>query len=466
MVTYSGRALELEISDGGRVLAGGRGGSAPVGGNGLAGMRERVLLYGGELAAGPGPGGGFRVSARIPLDRTVDERAAEPVEASTIEPRHRERWFDPGLATILFAVAETELVLVTHGRPPAGDALLLAGLTVPIAWRRRAPLGVAGAVMSVLVACSFGTNPVLGVVQSPILVALAVSYTVAAYSSSGRARVGLAVCLVGPELAVLIAAGGVGAAEISLVVPVVAWVDGRAVRVYRDRGDEMSRTSERIASEQKHRERLAVVDERTRIARELQAAVARSVSTMVVQSEAAERLLVTDQPQARDAMEAIEKTGRRALDEMRRILGVLRDPEHEPDLAPQPGVGQLYALIEDARASGRPVELRVEGDSRPLPASVDLSIYRILQEALASTGNPNDTTAPIAVIVSFGERDVALDVTARWPAPISWPTVTMRERAALCGGDVTLDKLGSETERLRVLMPGALEGALAVAEAS
>jgi signal transduction histidine kinase len=456
MITYSDRTLELEITDAGRVPGRARVGSAP-GGNGLAGMRERVMLYGGELRTGAGRRGGFRVNARIP----IDPRAAPAAEPSPIQHKQHGPWFDPALAAILLAVSQTELMLVTHGEPPPRDVLLLAGLAIPIAWRRRAPLGVACAVMIVLVASSIGANPLIGVVQSPIFVGFIPSYTVAAYAGGTRVWVGLAVCLAGPELAVLIAGGGVGASEIALGLCAASWVTGRALRAHRERADELSRTAERIALEREHRERLAVVDERTRIARELQAAVARSVGTMVVQSEAAERLLDTDRARAHDAMAAIERTGRRALDEMRRILGVLREAEYDADLAPQPGIGQLYALIEDARANGCRVELHVEGDPRPLPASVDLGVYRILQEALASTRDTASSAAQIAVTVSFGERDVALDVTARWPAPISWPTVAMRERVALCGGELALDKIDSGSDRLRVRMPGALEGALA-----
>jgi signal transduction histidine kinase len=461
VVTYSDRALELEITDAGRVPGRAHESSAP-GGNGLAGMRERVTLYGGELRTGTDHRGGFRVSARIPLDEIAAQRDAGLGKRSRIRHGQQRRWFDPALAAVLLAVSETELFLVLHRGPLLRDALLLAGLAVPIAWRRRAPLGVACAVMIVLIGCSVGTNSVLNVVQSPIFDGLILPYTVAAYASSrARAWVGLGVCLAGPELAVLIAGGGVGSSEIAIGLCAASWVTGRALRAHRERAEELSRTAERIASEREDRERLAVVDERTRIARELQAAVARSVSTMVVQSHAAERLLDTHRAQADDAMAAIERTGREALDEMRRILGVLREADHKAELAPQPGVGQLYALIEDARANGRRVELHVEGDPRPLPASVDLGVYRILHEALASTRDTADLPAPIAVSISFGANDVALDVTARWPAPVSWPTVAMRERVALCGGDVTLDKIDGASERLRVRMPGALEGALA-----
>lgn len=462
VIRYSNRALELQITDTGRTAhVRGHTGSAPSG-HGLAGMRERVMLYGGELWTGTPDHGGFRVSARIPIDELAEPRAAAQAEPSPVQHTQQGRWFDPALATILLAVSETELLLVTHGGPPLRDVLLLAALAVPIAWRRLAPLGVACTMMIVAVACSVGTNPLVGVVESPIFAGFIPPYSVAAYASTrARAWMGLVVCLAGLELAVLIAGAGVGASQIALATCAASWLTGRALRAHRKTADELSRTSQRIATECDDRERLAVVNERTRIARELRAAVARSVSTMVVQSEAAERLLDTDRAQAHDAMAAIEQTGRQALDEMRRILGVLREAEHDADLAPQPGVGQLYALIEDARAGGRRVELHVEGDPRPLPASVDLGLYRILQEALASTRDTAGPAVPIAVTVSFGERDVALDVTARWPAPISWPTVAMRERVALCGGELALDKIDSASERLRVRMPGALEGALA-----
>jgi signal transduction histidine kinase len=178
VITYSDRALELEITDAGCVPARARGGSAP-GGNGLAGMRERVMLYDGELRTGRCRGGGFRLSARIPIDEITEQGGAGEVKRSPIE-HGRGRWFDPALAAILLVVAETELLLVTHGGPPPRDALLLAGLAVPIAWRRRAPLGSACAVVAVTVACSVGANPLLGVVQSPIFAGLIPPYTVAA----------------------------------------------------------------------------------------------------------------------------------------------------------------------------------------------------------------------------------------------------------------------------------------------
>ena len=122
---------------------------------------------------------------------------------------------------------------------------------------------------------------------------------------------------------------------------------------------------------------LVIAEQRTRIARELQALVANSVSAMIVQTQAAQRLLVEAPRDADAAMVIIEDTGRQALAEMRRILGVLRRDDDKPELSPAPGVGQIPALIERVRRSHPLVALHVEGEPGPLPASVDLGIYRI-----------------------------------------------------------------------------------------
>ncbi|HEY2161704.1 MAG TPA: histidine kinase, partial [Solirubrobacteraceae bacterium] len=256
----------------------------------------------------------------------------------------------------------------------------------------------------------------------------------------------------------LVGDGGTGSAIFVLGASTASWGIGRALRSRRALAQKLEGTAERIAVERGDRVRLAVADERSRIARELQAVVAREVSTMVVQSQAAQRLLDTDPIEADEATAAIVRTGRDALSEMRRILGVLRDPEHEPDLAPQPGVGQLHALIERARAEGRHVELRVQGGPRPLPASADLGIYRILEEALAGTRDIPEPAPPIVVVLGFDEAGISLAITGR--SSPSWPTVAMRERVALCDGEVHVDSVDG-SERLRVRIPDVLEGALA-----
>ena len=146
-----------------------------------------------------------------------------------------------------------------------------------------------------------------------------------------------------------------------------------------------------------------MADERTRIARELNAVVARSISQMVVQSDAARRLLVIDRARADAAMEGLEEAGRDTLVEMRRILGVLRRIDDAHALAPQPGLGQIPGLIEHACETGRLVALRVEGEPGPLPASVDISMYRIVHEALATAAD-----GAVEIVLRFGEDDLAL----------------------------------------------------------
>jgi signal transduction histidine kinase len=140
-----------------------------------------------------------------------------------------------------------------------------------------------------------------------------------------------------------------------------------------------------LATEQELRSRWAVAEERARIARELHDVVAHSVSVMVVQAGAARRTLATSPAQATTALGQIESTGRQALVEMRRLLGLLRDGDHDAALAPQPGLAHLESLAEAAREAGLPVEVEVEGEPRPLPAGVDLSAYRIVQEALTNS---------------------------------------------------------------------------------
>src|SRR5207302_3742186 len=132
------------------------------------------------------------------------------------------------------------------------------------------------------------------------------------------------------------------------------------------------------------RARFAVSDERARIARELHDVVGHSVSVMTVQASAARRLLRPHQEKERQALLVVEQTGREALAEMRRMVGVLRRPEEAPALAPQPSLEQIERLVEHTREAGLPVELRIEGDPVQLAAGIDLTAYRLVQEGLTN----------------------------------------------------------------------------------
>ncbi|MBB0231480.1 sensor histidine kinase, partial [Streptomyces calidiresistens] len=166
----------------------------------------------------------------------------------------------------------------------------------------------------------------------------------------------------------------------------LAWVLGDSLRTRRAYYAELEQRAARLERERAARERIAVAAERARIARELHDVVAHNVSVMVVQADGAAYVLDSAPAQARDALRTISCTGREALDEMRRLIGVLGEGTDEGgNLLPQPGVEQVADLVQQVRDAGLPVDFRVEGTPRPLPGGVDLTAYRIVQEALTNT---------------------------------------------------------------------------------
>jgi signal transduction histidine kinase len=363
----------------------------------------------------------------------------------------RDRWLDPALATVALVAFEIEIVTTKHRSGPLVlNVLAAAAIAVPLVWRRRAPLAYACLSVGLAVLMT-ATLTDLTALVIPGLLSIIAAYTVAAYEPQTRALIGLAVCMVALwGLLAVTRHTTVYSYAFPTVTLAASWAVGRAVRASRLLHKELGRKAKRIAAERESRELLAVADERTRIARELHAVVAGRISALVVQTEAAQQLLDEDLDRADAAMAAVEEAGRQTLSEMRRILGVLRRGGEAAELAPQPGVGQIHRLVERARDQRRQVELEVDGDPGPLPASIDLGVYRILEEALASTAED-----PLEVRLTFAEADVELDVTSYSAPAASWPTLAMRERVALCDGEVEADE-----GRLRVRLPRAFEGVL------
>ncbi|MGW5734907.1 MULTISPECIES: sensor histidine kinase [Streptomyces] len=167
----------------------------------------------------------------------------------------------------------------------------------------------------------------------------------------------------------------------------LAWVLGDSIRTRRAYFAQLEERADRLEKERAAQSKVAVAAERARIARELHDVVAHNVSVMVVQADGAAYVLDTAPDQAKQALETISGTGRQALAEMRRLLGVLRTGEHQEsgEYVPQPDVEQLDELIEQVRTAGLPVDFKVEGTPRPLPSGVELTAYRIVQEALTNT---------------------------------------------------------------------------------
>jgi signal transduction histidine kinase len=345
------------------------------------------------------------------------------------------RWLDPALAVIFLVAVELELLTAPYRHGPALlNALVIALMTLPLAWRRHDPLPAALVVLS---ATLLETILLTDVTQArtTVFVLFLPPYTTAAWLERPRAIAGLAACLATAGTA-SIALGSTQVLVRSTVFVTTSWAVGRAMRARRLLARELEEKAARAEAEREDRARLAVADERTRIARELQAVVAHKVSAMVVGAEAASYVLDTDPAGADAQMLEVERTGRQALEEMRRILGVLR-AEEAPERQPQPGMGQLPALLERGRAAGLAIELRVEGEPAPLPAAVDLTAYRFLQESLAGTLEHAHSHA--AVIVRYPPASLELELHDDGPAdgrPEQGAAVRLRERVAVFGGEV------------------------------
>ncbi len=374
-----------------------------------------------------------------------------------MSPRRRAGgWFDPALAAVLLVAAEVEMIVRPRSGPFAVELGVVAVMTVPLAWRRRAPLPVAMVVMAMLVVLK-AIDGDFHELSFPLFAVLIPPYSVGAGEPRGRALVGLAVCLAG-VFAVHAVGSDSGSFAFIVAMMMASWAAGQVVRARRVAAATFKGKADRITAERADRERLAVIDERSRIARELHAVVATAVSAMVVQTDAAQRLLAVDAARADEAMESIEEAGRKTLREMRRVLGVLREENETAELAPQPGVGQIHTLIDNARGDQRQVELKVHGEPGPLPASVNLGVYRILEDALGST--PKNDQHPTDVTLRFGEQDVELSVTTTAANSLSWPTPAMRERVALCDGAIDVEMAPSAATRLRVRLPSTFDRAL------
>lgn len=239
-------------------------------------------------------------------------------------------------------------------------------------------------------------------------------------------------------------------------VLVLVWLVGHGLRVSADRAAAEAVRAHVAETTAHERELAAISDERARIARELHDIVAHSVGVIVVQAGAAEQVVEDDPEFARRALATIRTTGSGALTEMRRLVGMLRDPALEQDLAPQPGIAALPDLVAAARGSGLEVDLEVTGARPQLPAGLDLTAYRVVQEALTNVRRHSRATAA-RVAMDFGRETLEIRVTDAGPAlrPEGEPghgLVGMRERVALFGGRVETDA-GKDGFTVRAVLP-------------
>jgi signal transduction histidine kinase len=216
----------------------------------------------------------------------------------------------------------------------------------------------------------------------------------------------------------------------------IAWVAGTIVRGPVVRAHSAEQRAVHLEQEQAEAARQAVIDERQRIARELHDIIAHSVSVMTVMTGAVRRRLTPAQTQERDSLLAVERTGREALAEMRRLVGMLHEEETMPSYAPQPGMQALDTLIATVREAGLPVDLAVEGARRELSPGVDLAAYRVVQEALTNTlKHAGPAHAWVQICWTDDELRIEVANNGRNIAPSTgYGHAGMRERMRLYGG--------------------------------
>jgi len=370
-------------------------------------------------------------------------------------------WSDSVLALFLTVIAVGSGVgsRTRYGYPfPVLAAIAALFTTAPIALRRYRPLAVVAVTVTAETLLLIFSN------DSPVPVGVIVAlYTVAAYCErrvSIRAAAWVALPITVGEIVNNAAQPGHVIPELAVIA--IAWVIGDNLRTRRAYLSELKARAARLEREREEKAERAVAEERARIARELHDVIAHNVSVMVVQAAAGEEVFDEDPERARESLSAVASTGRAALTELRRLLGVIRaegDRGKEPAFAPQPGIEYVSELVRQVNDAGLPVELSVIGEPRALPEGVGLCAYRIVQEALTNTLKHADASGA-RVNVRYAADALELQVVddGRGSSGINGETgghglIGMRERVALFGGELTASPRAGHGYEVRARLP-------------
>jgi signal transduction histidine kinase len=383
------------------------------------------------------------------------------------------------LALALSVLYPLDLLVFEPGGPgnASGDpapanptAAIVAGVafTASLAWRRRIPL--LPVALAIVAAIAASPRPVDASLVFLVAVAAA-TYTVGAESRGQLAPVGAVTVL---SLAAVLAVQEPDWAEefadpiLAIAIVVGPYLVGLAMRARHDREVALERRHEMLEQDRVAREAAAITAERARIARELHDVVAHAVSVIVVQARGGRRALADDPGAAREAFDAIEQQGSAAMTEMRRLLGMLRDTDESAERAPQPGLRNVDDLARQMTEAGLPVEVVVEGTPGELPPGIDLSAYRVVQEALTNAlRHAGPVTAQ--VVLRYGDDDVEVEVIDSGPGPASAARprpgtenghglAGMRERVSLFGGQLVTETQAGGGFAVRATFPREAAG--------
>jgi signal transduction histidine kinase len=380
--------------------------------------------------------------------------------------RARSWVFDATLAAVLLAANLADLLAgVLQGVYPGSvwEHLPFVVVTaLPLVFRRRWPLValVTFAVLqSVWLLALFPVDqqpPLVPFVQLLVMVYSAGAYTQGRSTMAATVVVALGIAVDIPTLLAGKPVGQVAAPDVALLV---AFTFGLLFSRLRRQAAEQEQRAARAERQKQEAIERAAAEERARIARELHDVISHDVSLMVLQASVERHVRGEEDPTAQ-TLASIESTGREALTELRRMLGVLRKPSTQAPLAPQPGMAQLPQLVQQARSAGLPVRLVVQGDPVPVPAGLDIAVYRIVQEALTNV-TKHAAGAEVTTTLRYGQNTLDIEVlnegTGHGPA-LMLPAgghglVGLRERIALFGG--TLEAVPRDTGgfRLRAVLP-------------
>ncbi|HWG23728.1 sensor histidine kinase [Actinospica sp.] len=356
--------------------------------------------------------------------------------------------------------------LLMIGHAPGWWSFAPLLIAAPIVVRRKYPVAVFWTIIAIG-AFQVLSPAYISISDFAVPVAL---YSLAAYRPRKHSLIGLTVCLFGAGVAIArihptgehasasIALWGFAYAVLASPM-VIAWVAGDSMQYRRSYYVELEEKALRLERERDQQAQIAAATERARIARELHDVVAHNVSVMVVQAEGAAYAMDSAPENTRKALGAIADTGRSALVEMRRLLGVLRAQDVEAERAPQPGIDQLEDLLEQVRTTGVTVEFKIEGVPVELPQGVALAAYRIVQESLTNARKHGGPSVSACVGMHYNDQELRLRVQdngrgAKAPTDGQGNGLAgMRERVALFGGQLNAGPLVEGGFQVEAVLP-------------
>lgn len=352
------------------------------------------------------------------------------------------------LLIALAALVSVAEIATDHGEPRGPSASLWfaipasALIVLPLLARRRLPFAAPAAIWLLAASVSFVDGWLVPSTVSASATGMAAAVLLGNRRDDVEARLGLAVVI--GSAAIIVYNTPEHSAGDFVFIPAlfaIGWLAGFAMR---ERAEQAEAAEVRAAQAERERDaasRIAVAEERARIARELHDIVAHSVSVMVLQAGAVRHRLPAALAPDREALQDVEQTGRRALTEMRRLLGAMRQDGDAVELAPQPGLDGLQSLADEVGRAGLPVALHIEGEPRPLPRGIDLSAYRIVQEGLTNAlKHAHAGHADVTVRYAPDEVQIVVRDDGTGPPSANGPgygLAGVRERVKIYGGEMT-----------------------------